>query len=229
MHAELHGASSTVVRNNDATRPVPPLTLQQAGCACVCRSRAWDQKVVTSAYWVHHHQASARGVPEGGCSFRAAFRGVVWAVVCCWLGGLACPWSKLGLGLGLQSPTHPPALPSPRPTPPPPCQVSKTAPTGEYLPTGSFMIRGRKNYLPPQPLVFGFGFMFKVGPPCRPLGLSALTGMFWAESQPQVGGKPAPQVPAWLWVGPKQSSLPHVKPPQRLPRKETKPPNQASK
>jgi hypothetical protein len=25
------------------------------------------------------------------------------------------------------------------------------------------MIRGKKNYLPPQPLVFGFGFMFKVG------------------------------------------------------------------
>lgn len=41
-------------------------------------------------------------------------------------------------------------------------QVSKAAPTGEYLPTGSFMIRGRKNFLPPQPLVFGFGFMFKV-------------------------------------------------------------------
>lgn len=31
-----------------------------------------------------------------------------------------------------------------------PVQVSKTAPTGEYLVTGSFMIRGRKNYLPPQ-------------------------------------------------------------------------------
>jgi hypothetical protein len=42
-------------------------------------------------------------------------------------------------------------------------QVSKSAPTGEYLPTGSFMIRGRKNFLPPQPLVFGFGFLFKVG------------------------------------------------------------------
>lgn len=31
-----------------------------------------------------------------------------------------------------------------------PIQVSKTAPTGEYLTTGSFMIRGKKNYLPPQ-------------------------------------------------------------------------------
>eukprot|EP00698_Gefionella_okellyi_P000468 TRINITY_DN10423_c0_g1_i1.p1 TRINITY_DN10423_c0_g1~~TRINITY_DN10423_c0_g1_i1.p1 ORF type:complete len:1065 (-),score=298.79 TRINITY_DN10423_c0_g1_i1:68-3262(-) len=41
-------------------------------------------------------------------------------------------------------------------------QVSKTAPTGEYLPTGSFMIRGRKNYLPPNSLVMGFGIMFKL-------------------------------------------------------------------
>lgn len=42
-------------------------------------------------------------------------------------------------------------------------QVSKTAPTGEYLTAGSFMVRGRKNFLPPQPLVFGFAFLFKVG------------------------------------------------------------------
>jgi hypothetical protein len=41
-------------------------------------------------------------------------------------------------------------------------QVSKTAPTGEYLVTGSFMIRGKKNYLPPNPLIMGFGIMFKV-------------------------------------------------------------------
>lgn len=62
VHAELHGASSTIVRNNDPAAPIPPLTLQQAGCACVCRSRAWDQKVVTSAYWVHHHQV--RGLAD---------------------------------------------------------------------------------------------------------------------------------------------------------------------
>ncbi|GFN73721.1 nuclear export mediator factor nemf-like [Plakobranchus ocellatus] len=41
-------------------------------------------------------------------------------------------------------------------------QVSKTAPSGEYLSTGSFMIRGRKNYLPPSYLIYGFGFLFKV-------------------------------------------------------------------
>uniref|UniRef100_A0A671V3P0 Ribosome quality control complex subunit NEMF n=1 Tax=Sparus aurata TaxID=8175 RepID=A0A671V3P0_SPAAU len=41
-------------------------------------------------------------------------------------------------------------------------QVSKTAPTGEYLTTGSFMVRGKKNFLPPSYLIMGFGFLFKV-------------------------------------------------------------------
>ncbi|XP_012286899.1 nuclear export mediator factor NEMF homolog [Orussus abietinus] len=41
-------------------------------------------------------------------------------------------------------------------------QVSKTAPTGEYLTTGSFMIRGKKNYLPPYQLVMGLGFLFRL-------------------------------------------------------------------
>jgi len=41
-------------------------------------------------------------------------------------------------------------------------QVSKTAPTGEYLTVGSFMIRGKKNFLPPSQLALGFGFMFKL-------------------------------------------------------------------
>ncbi|CAN8100783.1 unnamed protein product [Discula destructiva] len=41
-------------------------------------------------------------------------------------------------------------------------QVSKSAPTGDILPAGSFMVRGTKNILTPQPLVMGFGFMFKI-------------------------------------------------------------------
>lgn len=45
-------------------------------------------------------------------------------------------------------------------------QVSKSAPSGEYLPTGSFMIRGKKNYLPPCQLVLGFGFLFRVTEEC---------------------------------------------------------------
>ncbi|XP_041469518.1 nuclear export mediator factor NEMF-like [Lytechinus variegatus] len=45
-------------------------------------------------------------------------------------------------------------------------QVSKTAPTGEYLTTGSFMIRGKKNFLPPTQLVMGFGFLMKIDESC---------------------------------------------------------------
>uniref|UniRef100_A0A1B0CXZ8 NFACT RNA-binding domain-containing protein n=1 Tax=Lutzomyia longipalpis TaxID=7200 RepID=A0A1B0CXZ8_LUTLO len=41
-------------------------------------------------------------------------------------------------------------------------QVSKTAPTGEYLGTGSFMIRGKKNFLPPCQLVLGLSFLFRL-------------------------------------------------------------------
>ncbi|KAI0399087.1 fibronectin-binding protein A N-terminus-domain-containing protein [Xylaria palmicola] len=41
-------------------------------------------------------------------------------------------------------------------------QVSKSAPTGEFLPTGSFMVRGKKNFLPASPLIMGFALMFKV-------------------------------------------------------------------
>ncbi|XP_034833767.1 ribosome quality control complex subunit NEMF homolog [Maniola hyperantus] len=45
-------------------------------------------------------------------------------------------------------------------------QVSKSAPTGEYLTTGSFMIRGKKNYLVPEHLQFGFSFMFRLEDSC---------------------------------------------------------------
>ncbi|RHN73006.1 putative transcription factor interactor and regulator CCHC(Zn) family [Medicago truncatula] len=96
VHAELHGASSTVIKNHKPMQPVPPLTLNQAGCFTVCHSQAWDSKIVTSAWWVYPHQ------------------------------------------------------------------VSKTAPTGEYLTVGSFMIRGKKNYLPPHPLIMGFGLLFRL-------------------------------------------------------------------
>ncbi|XP_049595496.1 ribosome quality control complex subunit NEMF [Syngnathus scovelli] len=95
VHADLHGATSCVIKNPSGS-PIPPRTLTEAGTMSVCYSAAWDAKIVTSAWWVHHHQ------------------------------------------------------------------VSKTAPTGEYLTTGSFMIRGKKNYLPPSYLIMGFGFLFKV-------------------------------------------------------------------
>ncbi|GAB1599852.1 Hypothetical predicted protein [Argonauta hians] len=99
VHADLHGASSVVIKNN-TTKPIPPKTLNEAGSMAICNSAAWDAKVITSAWWVY------------------------------------------------------------------PDQVSKTAPTGEYLTTGSFMIRGKKNYLPPSYLVYGFGLLFKLEETC---------------------------------------------------------------
>ena len=41
-------------------------------------------------------------------------------------------------------------------------RVSKTTPTGDLLPEGSFVIQGKKIYLPPAQLLLGFGIMFKV-------------------------------------------------------------------
>lgn len=46
-------------------------------------------------------------------------------------------------------------------------QVSKSAPTGEYLPAGNFMVRGNKNILTPQPLTLGFGLIFKISEESR--------------------------------------------------------------
>ncbi|XP_064621193.1 ribosome quality control complex subunit NEMF-like [Lineus longissimus] len=96
VHADLHGASSVIIKNHSLSDAIPPKTLNEAGVMAVCNSAAWDARVVTSAWYVYHDQ------------------------------------------------------------------VSKTAPTGEYLSTGSFMIRGKKNYLPPCYLQYGFGFVFKL-------------------------------------------------------------------
>ena len=101
IHADIHGASSCVVKNHlGQETPISPVTLTEAGHAAVCFSAAWDAKVVTSAWWVHSQQ------------------------------------------------------------------VSKTAPSGEYLTTGSFMIRGKKNYLPPSHLIMGIGMLFKLDETC---------------------------------------------------------------
>ncbi|KFZ56968.1 Nuclear export mediator factor Nemf, partial [Podiceps cristatus] len=99
VHADLHGATSCVIKNPSG-EPIPPRTLMEAGTMALCYSAAWDARVVTSAWWVSHNQ------------------------------------------------------------------VSKTAPTGEYLTTGSFMIRGKKNFLPPSYLMMGFSFLFKVDESC---------------------------------------------------------------
>lgn len=43
-------------------------------------------------------------------------------------------------------------------------QVSKSAPSGEYLGTGSWFITGKKNFLPMANLIMGFGMMFRLKP-----------------------------------------------------------------
>lgn len=100
VHAEVHGASSVVVKNPTGA-PVPPLTLSQAGTMTICRSSAWKGKIAVEAYWVRADQ------------------------------------------------------------------VSKTPPTGLFLPTGSFMIRGKKNFLPRAPLIMGVALLFRVDDECR--------------------------------------------------------------
>lgn len=96
VHADLNGASSVIIKNTHADRPIPPSTLSQAGTLSVATSQAWDAKMVISAWYVEYDQ------------------------------------------------------------------VSKTAPTGEYLTTGSFMVRGKKNFLPPAKLELGYGMLYVV-------------------------------------------------------------------
>ncbi len=104
VHADLHGASSVMIKNPTGA-PVPPRTLLEAGTLAVVHSGAWEAKVLADAWWVHADQ------------------------------------------------------------------VSKTAPAGEYLTSGSFMIRGKKNFVSVGQLALGFGVLFKVDESCIPAHL----------------------------------------------------------
>ncbi|KAJ9087876.1 hypothetical protein DSO57_1028792 [Entomophthora muscae] len=106
VHADMHGAATVVIKNPRGGA-VPPSTLNQAGTLSICQSRAWDAKILTSAWWVFHNQ------------------------------------------------------------------VSKTAPTGEFLTAGSFIIRGRKNFLAPAALTYGFGLMYLLDSPSAARRLQA--------------------------------------------------------
>lgn len=44
----------------------------------------------------------------------------------------------------------------------PATHVSKLAPNGDYLPAGTFNIKGDRNFLPPAQLLLGFGILFKI-------------------------------------------------------------------
>jgi len=41
-------------------------------------------------------------------------------------------------------------------------QVSKTPPTGQFLPTGSFILRGKRNFITQQPLLMGVTLLFRI-------------------------------------------------------------------
>ena len=59
VHADLHGASSIIIKNPSGGE-VPPKTLNEAGCMAICYSAAWDQKIITNAYWVYNHQVNSK-------------------------------------------------------------------------------------------------------------------------------------------------------------------------
>lgn len=99
MHSDYGGAASTVVKN-PSKEPVPRLSLEEAAIFTVCRSKAWDTKIISGAWWVYNDQ------------------------------------------------------------------VSKSAPTGEFLPTGSFMIRGKKNFVYPNKMEMGITLLYRIGQDC---------------------------------------------------------------
>jgi predicted ribosome quality control (RQC) complex YloA/Tae2 family protein len=83
VHADLHGASSIIVKNTSASNIIPPRTLQEAGLMAVgyrysssmyyyfflfsfilkicILSAAWEAKVMTTAWWVEANQVSKTG------------------------------------------------------------------------------------------------------------------------------------------------------------------------
>lgn len=53
MHADIHGSASTIIKNPNNATIIPDSTLMQAATATICRSKAWDAKIVVSAWWVY--------------------------------------------------------------------------------------------------------------------------------------------------------------------------------
>ncbi len=53
VHADLHGASSVIIKNPSG-KPVPPKTLNEAGHMAICYSVAWDSKVRTWSCSIFH-------------------------------------------------------------------------------------------------------------------------------------------------------------------------------
>lgn len=66
VHADLHGASSVIIKNISSAE-IPPKTLHEAGHMAVIYSGAWDAKFTTQAWWVYSHQVS-KSAPTGAFS-----------------------------------------------------------------------------------------------------------------------------------------------------------------
>ncbi|PFH37131.1 signal peptidase [Besnoitia besnoiti] len=81
-------------------------------------------------------------------------------------------------------------------------QVSKSAPTGLYLSTGSFMIRGRRNFIQIHRLEMGFGLLFRLADEASVARHVALRKRFLQEAQEdaQTASSPAPATPAGVEV-----------------------------
>lgn len=63
VHADVEGASSVIVKNRKRGASMkyfdlPKVTLDQAGLFAMCRSAAWDSKIITSAWWVRSTQVA---------------------------------------------------------------------------------------------------------------------------------------------------------------------------
>lgn len=64
VHADLHGASSVVIKNRSSKERIPAKTIEEAGCFSVCHSSAWASKVPVRAWWVNAEQVS-KTAPSG--------------------------------------------------------------------------------------------------------------------------------------------------------------------
>ena len=82
VHADLHGASSVIIKNTSSAE-IPPKTLHEAGHMAVIYSGAWDAKFTTQAWWVYSHQVS-KTAPTG------AFLRVLKSEVASWVVAVRC-------------------------------------------------------------------------------------------------------------------------------------------
>ncbi len=95
-----HGVESALLMSKNVVLPklqpryflgsaVPPNSVSQAGAACVCRSQAWDAKIVTSAWWVHAHQVHPTSCLHVMCHAASSLQGTLHKLASlpfCWIG-----------------------------------------------------------------------------------------------------------------------------------------------